>query len=199
MIEFPSVGLVCFEVAYEGSRTMISEVRVTRGCHPGGRIVHVEAAVPDTALFPTETSTTNLFATREEAEHVALYRRTRWARVIHATKYPEAGAVYIGRPGRGTPGPWGNPVALNRMCPRCHRIHTRSDVFAALLCYEEILRNRLLHDPEFARSFDDLRGQTLACFCSPKGGLSLSDEIRCHGQIMIRVLFERLVAAGGGL
>ena len=97
--------------------------------------------------------------------------------------------VYIGRPGKHQAGPHGNPVALGKPCPVCKKVHFEPG--GACACYEVHLRARLAADPDYARAFDALQGQDLACFCAPKGGLSAADPVRCHGQVILKILQER--------
>lgn len=115
------------------------------------------------------------------------------ARVYHLRKTPPPGAVYIGRPGNGVAGPWGNPVVIGRRCPVCSDVHTQ--IGPVLACYEAHLRERLLRSPEVARDFDKLLGRDLVCFCAGVRGLGPDDPPRCHGQVMLRVLAERAASS----
>jgi hypothetical protein len=72
--------------------------------------------------------------------------------------------VYIGRPGKGKPGPFGNPYYL-----------VPSDGGrrgATLDQYKDYLDQRILTEQDFRLAVKDLHGKTLVCFCKPKA---------CHG------------------
>lgn len=91
--------------------------------------------------------------------------------------------VYIGRPGHGFEGYWGNPVQISSPdhkieCPVCGCYHF--DRGSTLPCFEQYLVNRLQTDPEFNRRFySELTGVTKVCFCKPKP---------CHGDIIEKYL-----------
>lgn len=98
--------------------------------------------------------------------------------VIHirqSSKSPNE--VYIGRPGKGQSGLFGNPVVIGQSCPICKEVH--GDRGATLPCYEQYLLNRLANDTSFAEAFWKLKNKTLVCFCSP---------LPCHGNVMAKVL-----------
>jgi hypothetical protein len=98
------------------------------------------------------------------------------ARVVnihHGASYD----VYIGRPGRGSPGPWGNPIIPGRPCSECGIIHGRDPELLA--CYRRWLYARCLEDRAFVRALADLHGHVLGCFCLRKDGSGL-----CHGHIL---------------
>ena len=85
--------------------------------------------------------------------------------------------VYIGRPGKGERGLFGNPYRVGATCERCDKFHaTAGDT---LPCYESYLRHRLETDREFCVAFFALAGKTLGCFCKPGP---------CHGDVMAKVL-----------
>jgi hypothetical protein len=73
--------------------------------------------------------------------------------------------VYIGRPGGGMAGPWGNPF---RHGPDGTRVES-------IAKFDLWIRGRLLTDPELKERVKALHGKTLVCFCWPK---------RCHGEIL---------------
>jgi len=73
--------------------------------------------------------------------------------------------VYIGRPGKGHNGYFGNPIRLAKGEPRGATIER----FRA---YAEARRSR---DWEFRSSLADLHGKTLVCFCKPSP---------CHGDVL---------------
>ena len=83
--------------------------------------------------------------------------------------------VYIGRPGKGQSGYFGNPVRIGYKCPECGTIHT--DGGSTLACYEKYLVRRIKNDPTFKEAVKNLKGKTLACFCKPKP---------CHGDVLAR-------------
>jgi hypothetical protein len=73
--------------------------------------------------------------------------------------------AYIGRPGKGKDGYFGNPTRLTPGQPRG----------ATLEKFKEYFEARLASDPDFKARVDGLRGKTLVCFCSPA---------RCHGDVI---------------
>ena len=73
--------------------------------------------------------------------------------------------VYIGRPGRGMTGQWGNPFPLTQESER-------ADV---LVRYMEWLHDQMVADPSLKERIKALRGKTLVCFCAPK---------LCHGHVL---------------
>ena len=87
--------------------------------------------------------------------------------------YREAYDVYIGRPGKGMAGQWGNPFP----------VHRGASPDASLIQYEQYLRNKVATDPQFREELLKLNGKVLGCFCKPKP---------CHGDIMIQVINELL-------
>ena len=78
-------------------------------------------------------------------------------RVVHI-KQPHD--VYIGRPSI-----FGNPFKLKRGVPRSEAIER----------YREWFMERVETDSAFATAVHGLRGQRLACWCSPKP---------CHGDVI---------------
>lgn len=79
--------------------------------------------------------------------------------------YKDKYDVYIGRPGKGKEGYFGNPFALK---PN----ETRD---ATIARYKEYFDNRILNDPEFKERVLELKDKTLGCFCKPHA---------CHGDII---------------
>lgn len=73
--------------------------------------------------------------------------------------------VYIGRPGKGLDGTFGNPYRLVDGAGRA----------AALTRYTRWLSGRLMSDIEFRDKVEGLSGKVLVCFCKPKA---------CHGDIL---------------
>lgn len=82
---------------------------------------------------------------------------------IHTTpKYD----VYIGRPGKGQDGYFGNPF----------KDGTRKQNIRAFATY---FHERITHDPVFKKRIMALRGKSLGCFCHP---------LECHGNVIIEYL-----------
>lgn len=87
-------------------------------------------------------------------------------------RYREPYDVYIGRPGKGQDGPWGNPFVIGRD-------GTREQVIAK---YAEWLPTQ----PHLLVKLGELQGKRLGCFCSPAHGLTGQAPYICHGQILAR-------------
>jgi len=88
--------------------------------------------------------------------------------------------VYIGRPGKGQDGYFGNPVKINTTCCMCDKVH--EDRGSTLSCYELYLRKRLKASTAFRQRFLNLEdNDILGCFCKPDA---------CHGDIMMKVWEE---------
>ncbi len=85
--------------------------------------------------------------------------------------------VYIGRPGKGESGLFGNPYRIGFKCARCGLVHHTAS--STLPCYEAYLTERLAKDRAFCVAFFALDGKTLGCFCKPGP---------CHGDIMVKHL-----------
>jgi hypothetical protein len=81
--------------------------------------------------------------------------------------------VYIGRPGRGEAGYFGNPCVAGRVCGVCGQLHDGGG--DTLGCFERYFNDRLKRDWEFRARVLGLVGKTLGCFCKPKP---------CHGDII---------------
>lgn len=77
--------------------------------------------------------------------------------------------VYIGRPGRGMPGPFGNPFVLGAHEPRG----------ATLARYAAWLERTCDTHPDYREAIQGLRGKTLVCFCKPNA---------CHGDEIVKWL-----------
>ncbi len=91
--------------------------------------------------------------------------------------YKEKYDVYIGRPGKGQNGYFGNPYRIGEMCSRCGELHkTGGDT---LKCYKEYFYERIENDQEFYNNVCNLYGKTLGCFCKPKP---------CHGDLIVEWL-----------
>lgn len=98
--------------------------------------------------------------------------------------------VYIGRPGKGQAGPFGNPYRVGHRCGRCGAMHRTAD--ETLSCFRAYLFDRAARSPEFAASLRALRGQRLGCFCKVRG-----DE-PCHGDVIAAWIEADRAARGGG-
>ncbi len=89
----------------------------------------------------------------------------------------EAYDVYIGRPGKGLDGPFGNPYKVGHSCLRCGKPHPKpADVMP---CYRAYLAYRAARSEAFAASLRALRGKRLGCFCKPGP---------CHGDTIVEWL-----------
>lgn len=75
--------------------------------------------------------------------------------------------VYIGRPGKGHDGSFGNPFPLTREAARGSTLER----------YRIWLWNQLNTDLEFRAKVADLHTRTLVCFCAPAP---------CHGNVLAR-------------
>jgi len=92
--------------------------------------------------------------------------------------------VYIGRPGKGKEGPFGNPIIINKPCAECGSIHRSGG--STLDCYAKYLKRRVLNDSEFACKVAKLSDKTLVCFCKPAP---------CHGDVL-KMVAEELAELG---
>jgi hypothetical protein len=90
-----------------------------------------------------------------------------------STEQPPAcygnGDTYIGRPGKGHTGYFGNPF---------HGQGSREDHVAQFRRYAE---GRVEHDPEYRERVKALHGQRLWCFCTPQA---------CHGDVLAELAME---------
>lgn len=82
--------------------------------------------------------------------------------------------VYIGRPGKGLSGYFGNPLKLGVLCPECGLFHARGGTIA---CFERWFLRRLSADAIYRDCVLSLQGKRLGCFCKPKA---------CHGDVIAR-------------
>ena len=74
--------------------------------------------------------------------------------------------VYIGRPGKGQSGDFGNPFPGNNRAK-------------SIIQFKEYFHKRLKADPEFRAKVHGLHGKTLGCFCKPRS---------CHGDVIAEYL-----------
>jgi len=72
--------------------------------------------------------------------------------------------TYIGRPGRGQAGPWGNPFQIGR----------DGDRATVIAKYERWIQTQ----PQLLARLPELRGHRLGCFCAPQA---------CHGDVLARL------------
>lgn len=91
--------------------------------------------------------------------------------------------IYIGRPGKGRPGPLGSPIVPGELCPECGRVHRSKGT--TLLCYERNLRRRVADDAQYRELVRSCDRKTLACFCVDRQGRG-----HCHGRVIARVAAE---------
>ena len=96
-------------------------------------------------------------------------------RVVNLRKEPFD--VYIGRPGKGLDGYFGNPVVVHEECPVCGSIHSSRG--ETLPCFASYAFERVQVDDEFRQRLIELRGKTLGCFCKPAA---------CHGDVMVDLI-----------
>jgi hypothetical protein len=83
--------------------------------------------------------------------------------------------VYVGRPTK-----WGNPFASKPS--KIAQFRTAS-VKESLDLFEKGLREC----PDMvAMAKAELAGKTLACWCAPKGGVGIDDNLICHAQLLAR-------------
>lgn len=83
--------------------------------------------------------------------------------------YREPYDVYIGRPGKGQDGYFGNPFPPGKDMAREDSIDT----------FRAYFLERLKSDAEFSAQVETLRGKRLGCFCKPKA---------CHGDVIVAYL-----------
>lgn len=93
--------------------------------------------------------------------------------------------VYIGRanPRYGLArSKWANPFKLPPNASKGERLDS-------IRSYEKWITEgegrRLLED------LGELEGQTLGCWCAEEGGLHAGDDLKCHGQVLLKLLDER--------
>jgi hypothetical protein len=84
--------------------------------------------------------------------------------------------VYIGRPGKGMEGYFGNPHPVYQfgkpwtVCPICKIKHMKGEAIEA---FRKDFAVRIESDPEFRRRVLLLKGKRLGCFC----------DGNCHGDV----------------
>lgn len=82
--------------------------------------------------------------------------------------------VYVGRPGKGQEGYFGNPIRVGEDCFVCGNVHGKGETLG---CFEAYVRQRLAVDPEYKARVKGLQGKLLGCFCKPRP---------CHGDILAK-------------
>lgn len=86
--------------------------------------------------------------------------------------------VYIGRPGKGQDGYFGNPYVAGKTCKRCGELH--STPMSTLRCFKAYFEDRITHDFTYRIRVYNLKGKILGCFCSQPGP--------CHGNVIAHFL-----------
>jgi hypothetical protein len=89
--------------------------------------------------------------------------------------------VYIGRPGRGRNGIFGNPYPVWVKCVRCGELHTTPA--STLPCFRAYFEERVRTDDTFRLHTLRLRGKTLGCYCKPGNP--------CHGKVIVEWLDQQ--------
>lgn len=88
--------------------------------------------------------------------------------------------VYIGRPGKGQPGRFGNPHPVGKTCLICRTEHRRGEAVAV---FNQWFLSDHLAAIGYRKNVDDYikPGDRLGCFCKQ----SLV-EVACHGDIIAK-------------
>jgi len=81
--------------------------------------------------------------------------------------------VYIGRPGQGHSGPFGNPIRAGEPCAECRITHDHAR--ETIPCFAQYFARRVVNDRAFREAVLALRDQRLGCFCAPAA---------CHGDVI---------------
>lgn len=108
-------------------------------------------------------------------------RQEKTGRVVHVRK--DDFDVYIGR-GRGSK--WCNPFRIGDPHPETGEPIRRGE--AIPLFKEYAVRGAGRH---LLKDLGELDGQTLGCWCAPKGGVGAHDPPICHGQILLLLVEHR--------
>lgn len=87
--------------------------------------------------------------------------------------------AYVGRPGRGHSGKYGNPHHVGHCFP-CRRWHDRAE---AVRLHAGEARVRYAQDPAYRQRVERLRGKFLVCFCKRAGV-----EVACHADAYVELL-----------
>ncbi len=100
-------------------------------------------------------------------------------RVVHVKK--DRYTVWIARGSK-----WGNPYRIGAAHPETAEPMSREDVLG--LYKEYIVGGEGRH---LLGQLGELEGQTLGCFCAEHGALCVDDPVKCHGQILLKLLAHR--------
>lgn len=89
--------------------------------------------------------------------------------VVHY-KHGDPYDVYVGRPTK-----WGNPFTVEK--------------WGREIALEKYAHWILEFEQDWLvkAAIEELQGKVLACWCAPKKGLTLVDEVVCHGQILVKL------------
>jgi hypothetical protein len=88
--------------------------------------------------------------------------------------------IYIGRPGKGVPGPLGNPIRPGSACIVCGKIHGMDN--ALLDCYRFWLIETVRTNQSYRGLAAACHRKALGCFCVDNNGEGL-----CHGFVLLDV------------
>lgn len=92
--------------------------------------------------------------------------------------------VYVGRPGKGLPGPLGNPVKVGARCPICAEIHhSRGETIP---CFDIYFEQMIAISPEYRALVDACEDKALGCFCVDRFGNG-----PCHAHTIVRYLEKK--------
>ena len=89
--------------------------------------------------------------------------------------YKEPYDIYIGRPGKGKDGYFGNSHPIG-FCKVCNKLHTRKESVEA---FKIDFLKRIETDGVFRERLKELKGKRLGCFCKPQA---------CHGNVFVEYL-----------
>lgn len=90
--------------------------------------------------------------------------------------------IYIGR-SHNKNDIWGNPYTTKDSKIAEFKVDTKKE---AIKLYEIYLRN----NPELLSKLKELKGKVLGCWCTNKTEYKESDQLVCHGQIILKLLQE---------
>ena len=130
--------------------------------------------------FDIHLKTCSHFVDPHKPRHPVLLSATCVINVASASLVAEASAagryLYIGRPGKGVSGKWGNDWSH---IPTSHAKHHVKTLGEALRNFEDWLPSSPLWN-----DLEQLRGKVLGCFCASRGRILTADRPWvCHGQI----------------
>ena len=89
--------------------------------------------------------------------------------VVNIKRFPYD--VYIGRPGRGEEGFFGNSHPIG-WCDICNQHHNRDE---SVVAFKKEFLYRIENDMGFRKRVIELKDKVLGCFCKP---------LPCHGDII---------------